>query len=160
MLVDNIKWFIRTCHECQVRQTQHFHIPPTVPIISGLFHKVHINTMLIPCSGSYQYIVQARCALTTYPEWCMLHSENSTTLSSFIFEDLLCRWGPLSEIVTDNGPAFVQVLDNLTDQYSIHHIQANSVITMSRKPSSKVPMGGSLAGTPSLTQYFGLSVSQ
>ena len=135
MLVDDVKWFIQTCHECQVRQTQRFHIPPTIPIIGGLFRKVHIDTMLMPCSGSYRYIVQARCALTAYPEWRMLRSENSTTLSSFIFEDLLCRWGPLSKIVTDNGPAFVQALDILADRYDIRHIcispynsQANGVV--------------------------------
>ena len=65
----------------------------------------------------------------------MLRSENSTTLSSFIFEDLLCRWGPLSEIVTDNGPTFVQALDILADRYGIRHIcispynsQANGVV--------------------------------
>ena len=115
MLVDDVKWFIQTCHKCQVCQTQRFHIPPTVPIIGGLFRKVHINTMLMPCSGGYWYIVQAWCVLSAYPEWRMLHPENSTTLSSFIFEDLLCRWGPLSEIVTDNSPAFVQALDILAD---------------------------------------------
>ena len=135
MLVEDVKWVIRTCHECQVRQMQHFHIPLTVPIIGGLFCKVHINMMLMPHSGSYQYIVQAWCALSAYPEWHMLCSENSTTLSSFIFEDLLCQWGPFSEIVTDNGPAFVQALDILADRYGICHIcispynsQANSMV--------------------------------
>ncbi|KAF8545809.1 hypothetical protein OG21DRAFT_1479754 [Imleria badia] len=59
MLVDNVKWFIQTCHECQICQTQCFHIPPTVPAIGGLFRKVHIDTMLMPRSGSYWYIVQA-----------------------------------------------------------------------------------------------------
>ena len=37
----------------------------------------------------------------------MLRSENTATLASFIFEDILCRWGPLAEIVADNGPAFI-----------------------------------------------------
>ena len=115
MLVDDVKWFIQTCHGCQVCQTQCFHIPLTIPIIGGLFRKVHIDMMLMPHSSSYQYTVQARCALSAYPEWHMLHSENSTTHSSFIFEDLLCQWGPLSEIVTDNGPTFVQALDILAD---------------------------------------------
>jgi hypothetical protein len=72
MLVDDVKWYNQTCHECQIRQTQRFHIPPTVPVVGGLFHKVHIDTMVIPQSGSYRFIVQARCALTVYPEWHML----------------------------------------------------------------------------------------
>ena len=45
----------------------------------------------------------------------MLHSKNASTLASFIFKDILCRWGALTEIVTDNGPAFVQALDVLAD---------------------------------------------
>ena len=56
MLVDDVKWFIQTCHECQVHQMQRFHIPPTVPIIGGLFHKVYIDTMLMPRSGGYRYM--------------------------------------------------------------------------------------------------------
>ncbi|KIO11464.1 hypothetical protein M404DRAFT_113647, partial [Pisolithus tinctorius Marx 270] len=123
LLVKDVKWYVRTCHECQIHQTQKLHIPPTVPMIGGLFHKAHIDMMLMPKASGYCYIVQARCMLTSYPEWCMLHAENSTALShtealtSFIFEDILCHWGPLTEIVTDNGPVFVQALDALAAQY-------------------------------------------
>ena len=106
-----------------------------MPVISGLFCKVHLDMMVMPQSASYRYIVQARCALTAYPEWWMLHSENASTLAPFIFEDILCHWGALAEIVTDNGPAFVQALDVLADQYNIRHIrispynsQANGVV--------------------------------
>ena len=135
MLVEDIKWFVRTCHKCQIHQTCQLHIPPTVPVISGLFRKVHLDTMVMPRSAGYRYIVQARCALTAYPEWRMLHSENTSALASFIFEDILYCWGALAKIVTDNGPAFVQALDVLTDWYNIPHIrispynsQANGVV--------------------------------
>ena len=42
---------------------------------------------------------------------------------SFICKEILCHWGAVSELVTDNGPAFIQALDVLTSQYGIHHIQ-------------------------------------
>ncbi|KAF8547105.1 hypothetical protein OG21DRAFT_1479555 [Imleria badia] len=45
-----------------VDDMQRFHIPPTVPTIGRLFRKVHIDTMLMPQSGGYRYIVQARPA--------------------------------------------------------------------------------------------------
>ena len=115
MLVEDVKWFVQTCHECQIRQSRRLHISPTVPVIGGLFHKVHLDTMVMPWSAGYWYIVQARCVLTAYPEWRMLHSENASALASFIFEDILCCWGALAEIVTDNGPAFVQALNVLAD---------------------------------------------
>jgi hypothetical protein len=65
----------------------------------------------------------------------MLRSENASALASFIFEEILCRWGPLSEIVTDNGSSFVQALDLLSAKYHIQHIrispynsQANGIV--------------------------------
>ena len=108
MLVDDVKWYIRTCHQCQIWQTQKLHIPPTVPVIGGLFHKVHIDTMVMPRSGGYRYIVQAQCALTAYLEWRMLQSENVSSIASFIFEEILCCWGAVAELVTDNGTPYVQ----------------------------------------------------
>jgi hypothetical protein len=88
MLVEDVKWYLRMCPPCQIRQTQKLHIPPQVPLIGGLFSKVHIDTMLMPKASGYCYIVQAWCALTGYPEWGMLHMENTSTLASFIFEDI------------------------------------------------------------------------
>ena len=135
MLVNDMKWFVRTCHKCQIWQTRRLHIPPTIPVIGSLFRKAHLDTMVMPRFAGYQYIVQACCALTAYPEWQMLRSENAAALTSFIFEDILCRWGPLAEIVTDNGPDFIQAVDVLADRYKIRHIhispynsQANGVV--------------------------------
>src|SRR6201747_2368209 len=122
MLIDDVNWYLKTCHDCQIRQTAKIHIPPTVPIPGGLFRKAHIDTMLMPKAGGYRYIVQARCAMTSYPEWRMLHAKTGATLAAFIFEEILCRWGPLSEIVTDNGPAFILALSTLADRYNIRHI--------------------------------------
>jgi hypothetical protein len=91
--------------------------------------------MLMPKAGGYRYIVQACCAMTSYPEWRMLRAETGLTLAAFIFKDILCRWGPLSEIVTDNGPAFILALGILADRYNIRHIrispynsQANGIV--------------------------------
>ena len=101
-------------------QTAH---PLTVPVMGGLFHKVHIDTMVMPRSSGYHYIIQAWCALTAYLEWHMLRFENASAIVSFIFKDIPCRWGAVSEIITDNGPAFIQALDVLASRYGIHHIR-------------------------------------
>jgi hypothetical protein len=53
----------------------------------------------------------------------MLRLENARTLGTFIFEDILCRWGSVEEIVTDNGPAFVQAVEFLSQRYKINHIR-------------------------------------
>ena len=119
---DNVRWYLKTYHECQVQSTQHLYIPPTIPTPLSLFCKVYIDTMLMPRSNGFCYTVHDHCSLFSYPEWHMLRHENSRTLESFVFEDILCRWGAVEEIVTDNGPAFVQAVEYLSKQYHINHI--------------------------------------
>ncbi|CAK5265244.1 unnamed protein product, partial [Mycena citricolor] len=66
---------------------------------------------------------QGRCSLMHYPEWRMLRRENASALANWIFQDILCRWGTLLEIVTDNGTPFVKALTHLEKQYKIRHIR-------------------------------------
>jgi hypothetical protein len=47
-IVEDIKWYIKMCHKCQTQQMHKLHIPPTVPMPGGLFHKAHIDTMKMP----------------------------------------------------------------------------------------------------------------
>ena len=89
MLEDNVKWFVSMCHPCQTHQLCHLHIPPVVPDVLSLFWKAHIDTMLMPTVNKFCYIVQAHCALSSWPEWCPLPKENEKTLGDFIFE----LWG-------------------------------------------------------------------
>src|SRR6266850_5129495 len=56
--------------------------------------------MFMPLAGGYRYIVQASCSLTAWPEWCALRVETGHTIGAFIFEEILCRWGAVEEIVT------------------------------------------------------------
>jgi transposase InsO family protein len=61
--------------------------------------------------------------------------ETGRTIGTFIFEEILCRWGAVEQIVTDNSTAYVAALDWLAERYGIHHIrilpynsQANGII--------------------------------
>jgi hypothetical protein len=125
-LAHDIKQYITTCHECQLRQTTKIRIPPTVAIPMPLFCKAYIDTMLMPPTAGYRYLVQARCSLSAWPEWRALHTETARTLATFIFEEILCRWGGVEEIVTDNGTTFVAALDWLANCYGIRHIRISA----------------------------------
>jgi transposase InsO family protein len=52
----------------------------------------------------------------------MLRHETHTALASFIFEEVLCRWGTIEEIITDNGTAFLAAIEYLKTRQSIPHI--------------------------------------
>jgi len=134
-LESDIKWYVQTCHECQIHQTTHVRLPPTVNTPAPLFRKVHIDTMFMPHMGGYRYITQAQCSLTAWPKWHALQVETGQMIGAFIFEEILCQWGAVEEIVTDNSTAYVAALDWLADRYGIRHIcilaynlQANSII--------------------------------
>jgi hypothetical protein len=119
----DIAWFIRTCRLCQLRQTRNILIPPVVATPAPLFGKVYTDTMHLPKSNGYKYLVQGRCSLCHYVEFRKLRAETAVTLGDWIFEDILCRWGAISEIVSDNGPPFVKALQYLEKKYHIRHIR-------------------------------------
>ena len=122
----DVKWYINTCHQCQLRQTTKVRIPPTVPIPAPLFRKAYIDTMHMTPAGGFKYIIQARCSLTAWPEWRALRTETGITIGRFIFEEILCRWGAVEEIVTDNGTAYIAALDWLSTKYGIRHIRISA----------------------------------
>jgi len=122
---EDVRWYIATCHECQVRQTEYFHIPPVVPDVPSLFCKAHIDVFLMPTVGSYRYVIHARCALTTYPEGRATTAQSGKVVGEFLRDNILCRWGGLVEIASDNGPPIVAGIEYLAETYGIRHIRVS-----------------------------------
>ena len=87
----DIAWYICSCHICQVHQTTKVLIPPTVATPAALFSKIYIDTMFMPSSNKFKYIIQGRCSLIHYPEFRMLARENTDAIAKWIFEDIICR---------------------------------------------------------------------
>jgi hypothetical protein len=56
----------------------------------------------------------------------MLRAKTARTLGDWIYEDILCRWGSLHEIVTDNGPAFLKAMEYLSKRYHLNDIHISS----------------------------------
>jgi hypothetical protein len=122
----NIAWYVCSCHICQTRQTHQIVIPPIIATPAPLFTKMYMDTMHLPRSTGYAYIIQGRCSLTNYPEFCMLRKETTQTLGNWIFQDILCCWGTLVEIISDNGKPFIATLGYLEKKYHIKHIHISS----------------------------------
>ncbi len=120
---EDVKWYVETCHLCQVRQSRNLLIPPTVQPPASLFAKMYMDTMHMPPSNGFKCIVQGRCSLSHFPEWRMLRTESAKNIAEWIFQDVLCRWGTLVEIVSDNGGPFVKANAILRDKYHINHIR-------------------------------------
>ena len=119
----DIAWYVWTCHICQTRQTRQITIPLVVAMPAPLFAKMYMDTMHLSRSSGFLYIVQGRCSLTHYPEFRMFQKETAQAIGDWIFQDILCRWGTLVEIVSDNGKPFVAALGHLEKKYHIRHIR-------------------------------------
>ena len=74
-------------------------------------------------SGGFKYLVQGRCSLIYYPEFRMLREENAVSIANWIYQDIICRWGALREIVTDNAAVFIAALAHLSKRYHINYIR-------------------------------------
>lgn len=55
----DVHWTISTCHQCQIQSLEHVVMPPRVQAPAPLFRKAYIDTMHMPPSHRYKYIVQA-----------------------------------------------------------------------------------------------------
>ena len=67
-LTADVAWFLKTCHLCQLRQTHNILIPPVVATPMPLFAKMYMDTMHLPKSGGFKYLVQGHCLLMHYPK--------------------------------------------------------------------------------------------
>jgi hypothetical protein len=73
--------------------------------------------MLLPSSHSYRYLAQGCCSISRWLEWRMFTKETAVALGNFVFEEILCHWGAVVEIVTDNGSAWVKAIEWLSKRY-------------------------------------------
>ena len=64
----------------------------------------------------------------------MVKSENFKTIAKFIHETILCRWGTIEEIVTDNAPQYIQAAEFLSEKFHIHHIKISPYNSRAQGP--------------------------
>jgi hypothetical protein len=55
-----------------------------------------------------------------------LRKETARTVAMWLFEEIICRWGCLSEIITDNGAVFVAAVKWLEGKYGIKGIRISA----------------------------------
>jgi hypothetical protein len=90
--------------------------------------------MGIPSNG-FKYIVDVRDDLTGWLEARMLKSKRADIVADFLFQDVICRFGCVPQITSDNGGEFDGSFSILTKQYGIplvkstpYHPQGNGMV--------------------------------
>ena len=77
----------------------------------------------MPNGKGYRFLVAARDDLSHAAEGRALKKNNSKNLSRFLWEQIICRYGHIAEIVTDNGAEFKKAVAILLRRYGIPQIR-------------------------------------
>jgi hypothetical protein len=132
----DISLFVKTCHPCQERQKQLVRIPPTKTHTPSIFEVLHADIMhMTPASNGCKYIGHGRDGLTSWAEARGLRDEKARSIAMWLYEDIICRWGTIRMIVTDNGESFKAAAQWIEAKWGIKHItisaynsQANGIV--------------------------------
>jgi len=122
-MYQDVTHHVRSCHECQIHSTRKAEVPLTVSPSPRLFMKIYVDVMLMPKARGYRYLVAARDDLLLAAEGCALRHANAESLAKFFWEEIICRYGVIAQIVTDNGSEVKGAFKKLMQRYSIPHIR-------------------------------------
>jgi hypothetical protein len=123
----DVSWYCKTCDICQKRQKLLVKIPPIVTHTPSIFQVLHADTMhMSPKSNGCGHIAHGRCGMTSWMEGRPLRSENGKAIADWLFEDIICRWGCITEIVTDNGTPYASAVGWLEQKYGIKNIKISA----------------------------------
>ena len=74
-------------------------------------------------SGKYLYLVAARDSLSGAAEGRALAKANSRALAQFFWEEIICRYGAIQQVTTDNGSEIKGAFEELMKRYDIPQIR-------------------------------------
>ena len=120
----DVSWYCKTCDLCQKRQKLLVKVPPIVTHTPSIFQVLHADSLhMTPKSNGCGHIVHGRCGMTSWMEGRPVRDENGKTIANWLFEDIICRWGCIKEIVTDNGSPYRSAVGWLEQKYGIKGIK-------------------------------------
>ena len=122
--------YVRTCKICQKRQRRRGETP-LQPIKKGTlpFHQVGIDVMgpLPRTLTGKRYIVVAVDHFSKWVEAKALEDADAQSITTFIYEDVICRHGIPQILTSDRGTEFVNdLITALTRVYKIQHIKTTA----------------------------------
>jgi hypothetical protein len=77
---------------------------------------------MTPASNGHKLITHGRCRYTSWAKARTKCDEKAKSIALWIYEDILCRWGGLRIIVTDNGESFKAAGKWIAQKWNIKHI--------------------------------------
>ena len=79
-----------------------------------------------PKSNGYGHIAYGQCGMTSWKEGHLLREETGRSVGIWLFKDVVCQWGCMHEIITDNVSIHRAAVAWLERKYGIKGIRISS----------------------------------
>ncbi len=122
---DFVKKFVKVCDRCQLaKQTNYMRSGvegmKSIPMCD-LFYGVALNIacLLLETSSGNKYVL---VAINHYSKWCVachVKEHDTTIVTKFLEEEIICRFGIPKYIFIDNGNEWMKEFNVVCQNYSI-----------------------------------------
>lgn len=116
--------YVKKCYRCQMhgKKTLKEELYP-VAVSAKPFDRVALDVKHVQTSRSgHRYIIAAIDYLTKYVEARPLRFQNASEIALFVYEDIICRHGCPTIMVSDNGKPFLSdLIRQVCRNYNIIH---------------------------------------
>jgi transposase InsO family protein len=126
-IYSDVSDFVKTCEKCQLRKKKRYDEPlhPTWSIL--VWEKVGVDVVYMPVTpDGYGFIVFARDDLSGWVEARALKRNTALEVSTFLYEDVICRHGLPRKFVMDNGPENKDITKTLLENYNVKNINISA----------------------------------
>ena len=121
----DIQNYVKSCETCQKREKGRRKEPLHPIQIGRAFERIGIDLVgpLPITTQNNRYIIVATDYLTRWPEAKAISDTGTKTLTKFIFEEIVCRYGVLKMILSNNRRNFIsKTVRILCEKFLIKHI--------------------------------------
>src|SRR6266498_2812333 len=123
-MAKDVKQYIAACYQCQMKKLMQKinELHPISP--SRLFNRWGVDVvgpLLITLKGN-RYIIVAVEYLSKWQEAKAVTEANALSISNFLYQNIICRFGCFTHLHTDRGTEFVnEIVEKLTEKFRVKH---------------------------------------
>ena len=122
-MVKDVNQYIVAYYQCQMKKSMQkineLHLIP----LSRLFDRWGVDVVgLLPLTPKgNQYIIVAVEYLSKWQEAKVVTEANALSISNFLYQNIICRFGCFTHLHTDRGTEFVnKIVEKLTEKLKHH----------------------------------------
>src|SRR6266540_7076848 len=123
-MMKDIKEYAKTCFQCQQRGSMRQNNQKQTILPTDIFERWRVDIVgpLPIIREGNRYIVVAIDYFSRWPEARLLKTANADMVATFLYEEIICRFGASRILQSDRGTYFVnELIQRLTKRFKIKH---------------------------------------